>query len=177
MADTPGLGVLGSALLLGQRREPGQYVQVGDDPAQHPQNAGAIECDVLRLQVGLGAEVHDGALTTLQELQSLKALTEGGHLGREPGLEVGLALGEDRILAPPLAEPSGDLPCFLRAERCLYTTLNILISKEFGRVETSDEPRSPIAARLVFSAGPGVSRIHDGESCRLIEVVRKDVGR
>jgi hypothetical protein len=34
-----------------------------------------------------------------------------------------------------------------------------------------------IAARLVFSAGPGVSRIHDGESRRLIEVVRKDVGR
>ena len=36
--------------------------------------------------------------------------------------------------------------------------------------------RVAIAARLVFSAKPGVSRIHDGESRRLIEVVRKDVG-
>jgi hypothetical protein len=104
---------------------------------------GAVGCDVLRLRVGLGAEVHDDALTTLQKLQSLKVLTEGGHLGREPGLEVGLALEGDRILATPLAEPSGDLPRSLRAQRCLYTTLNILISKEFGRVEISDEPRSP----------------------------------
>ena len=34
------------------------------------------------------------------------------------------------------------LPCPGR-DGCLYTTLNILISKEFGRVETSDEPRLP----------------------------------
>src|SRR4051794_9454678 len=34
--------------------------------------------------------------------------------------------------------------------------------------------RAAIADRLVFSAGPGVSRIHDGESRRLIEAVRKD---
>ena len=53
----------------------------------------------------------------------------------------------------------------------------VTVSKEFGRVETSGEPRSPIAARLVFSSGPGGSRIHDGESRRSIEVVRKDVGR
>ena len=43
-------------------------------------------------------------------------------------------------------------------------------------METSD--LAAIAARLVFwaTAGPGVSRIHDGESCRSIEMFRKDVG-
>jgi hypothetical protein len=43
--------------------------------------------------------------------------------------------------------------------------------------KSRDLRRAAIVARLVFSAGPGVSRIHDGESRRLIEVVRKDVGR
>ena len=79
-------------LLLGLRREPGQGVQVGDDPAQHPQDAGAVERDELRLRVGLGAEVHDDPLATLQEPQPVAALTEGGRLGRQAGLEVGLAL-------------------------------------------------------------------------------------
>jgi hypothetical protein len=53
--------------------------------------------------------------------------------------------------------------------------LNILISKEYWK--SGERRRAAIAARLVFSAGPGVSRIHDGELRRLIEEIRKDVGR
>jgi hypothetical protein len=67
----------------------------------HPQDAGPVECDVLHLRIGLGTEVHDDPPTTPQKLQPLAALTEGGHLGREAGLEVGSALGGGRILASP----------------------------------------------------------------------------
>jgi hypothetical protein len=67
----------------------------------HPQDAGTVECDVLHLRIGLGMEVHDDPPTTPQKLQPLAALTESGHLGREAGLEVGLALGGGRILASP----------------------------------------------------------------------------
>ena len=56
-----------------------------------------------------------------------------------------------------------------------WSALDILISKEFGRVESLR--RAAIVARLVFSAGPSVSRIHDGELRWLIEVVGKEVGR
>ena len=43
--------------------------------------------------------------------------------------------------------------------------------------KSRDLRRAAIGARPAFSAGLGVSRIHDGESRWLIEVVRKDVGR
>ena len=46
-----------------------------------------------------------------------------------------------------------------------------------GVWKSGDLRLAAIAARLVFSARPGVSRIHGGKLRRLIEVVRKDVGR
>ena len=116
MADTPGLVVLIPGLLLGLRREPGQGVQVGDDPAQHPQDAGAVERDELRLRVRLGAEVHDDPLAALQEPQPVAALAQGGCLRCQAGLEVGRALGSDRRLTTLLAEPAGDLLRLVRSE-------------------------------------------------------------
>jgi hypothetical protein len=41
-----------------------------------------------------------------------------------------------------------------------------------GVWKSGDLRLAAIAAKPVFSAGPGVSRIHDGESRRLIEAVR-----
>ncbi len=111
--DTPGLGGLILGLLLALRREPGHGVQVGDDLTQDPQDTGAVEGDVLRLRVGLGAEIHDDPLATLQEPQPIATLAEGGRLGRQAGLEVGLA--------PPLTRPAGNLPGLLRSEELVDT--------------------------------------------------------
>ena len=54
-ADVPGLGVFALGLLLGNRRETGQVVQVGDDAGQHPEHSGTVERDVLAVGIGLRA--------------------------------------------------------------------------------------------------------------------------
>lgn len=116
VTDAPGFGGSLLGLLLGDRRESGQSVQVGDDAGQHPEHAGTVKRDIFRLGIGLRAQVHHDVLPAIQASQPLATTTKRVHLARNAGLEVGVALGGDRLLIAPLTEPPRDLAGFLRAQ-------------------------------------------------------------
>jgi hypothetical protein len=113
--DAPGLGpfVLG---LLGDRRIPGQSIQVRDDPGQHPEHSGAVERDVLRRGIGLGPQVHHDRLPSLQAFQPLAAPAKDVDLARYAGMKVGVALRGGRLSIAPLTDPPRDLAGFFRAQ-------------------------------------------------------------
>ena len=114
MVGLPGLGVLAFGSALGaDRRVSRQLVEVGEDAGQHPEHAGAVERDVLRLGIGLRPQVHHDRLPALQAFQPLTAPAESLQLTREAGLDVGLTWA---VLPALLAEPSGDLAGLVRTE-------------------------------------------------------------
>ena len=88
----PGFDVFALGLLLGNRRETGQFVQVGDHAGQHPKHTGAVEGDVFRLRIGFGPKIDHDHLPAVQPFQPLSAPTEGVQLPREAGLKVGMDL-------------------------------------------------------------------------------------
>ena len=131
MADAPGLGVLAFGFLrVGERRETGQLVEVGDNAGQHPKHTGAVGGDVFRLRIGLESKIDHDHLPAVQPFQPLSAPTEGVQLPREAGLKVGMDLDGGRLLtwvvgviSPPLlAEPPGDLAGLVRAEELVDAT-------------------------------------------------------
>ena len=95
----PSLGVLDFGyLLVGDRRESGPLVEVGDDAGQHPEHMGAVERDVFRLGIGLGPRIDHDHFPAVQTVQPLAAPAEGIQLARKAGLKIGVDLGGGRLL-------------------------------------------------------------------------------
>ena len=113
----PGLGVLAfGSLRVGERRETGQLVEVGDNAGQHPKHTGAVGGDVFRLRIGLEPKIDHDHLPAVQPFQPLSAPMEGvqlpprgGSEGRRPDLDGGrLLTWVVGVISPPLlAEPPG----------------------------------------------------------------------
>ncbi|MEJ7637255.1 MAG: hypothetical protein WKF75_04505 [Singulisphaera sp.] len=117
MTNPSGLGVLTlGGFLLGDRRVTGQLVQVGDDAGQHPEHTGSVECDVLRLGIGLGPQVHNDPLSAIQAFQPLAALAESLQLAREVSPKVRLTWAVRAVPPALLTGPPGDLAGLLRTE-------------------------------------------------------------
>jgi hypothetical protein len=121
VAGEPGFDAPVLDVLLRDRREAGQAVQVSDDAIQHPEYAGAVERDVFRLGIGLRPQVHHDLVPALQAFQPLATPSECVQLAREAGLEVAMPPGRSRLVTP-LTEPPGDLARFFRAQELMDPT-------------------------------------------------------
>ena len=116
VAGAPGFDAPFLDVLLRDRREAGQTVQVGDDAGQHSEHAGAVERDVFRLGIGLRPQVHHNLVIALQAFQPRATPSERVQLVREAGFEVAMPPGRGRLITP-LTESPGDLASFFRAQQ------------------------------------------------------------
>jgi hypothetical protein len=70
VTDAPGLDALGlTFLLVGERREIGQLVEVDDDAGQYPEHTRTVDRDIFRLGIGLRLQVHHDQRPAVQALQ------------------------------------------------------------------------------------------------------------
>src|SRR5512135_810516 len=116
LAGAPGSDAPFLDVLLRDRREAGQTVQVGDDAGQHPEHAGAVERNVFRLGIGLRPQVHNDLVPALQAFQPRATLSECVQLAREVGSEVAMPPVRSRLITS-LTKPPGDLASFFRAQK------------------------------------------------------------
>ena len=124
MGDVFGLGVLALGLLLGDRRETGQFVEVGDDVGEHPEHSGDGRTRRTRCRDRFRGEGSSRP--------SPRALVAPGHSWNRPrrtyqsrpqgDLGGRRGPGQGPPLDPPLTEPPEDLAGLFRAQKLVDST-------------------------------------------------------
>jgi len=111
-------------------RQPTEIIQIGGDSFQHAQHPQPVEAHKLRVNLGIGPQIHDDGFAALQSLQPINAAAQHLQFSCQAGSDRGFRLGPFgcfrstglRVRGSQLAQPDGDLLGFGRVEQLVDAT-------------------------------------------------------